>query len=225
VVTMTKVLNLAETLPESQQNAPPLPGPRLLPASGGEGEALRNRAFLDLCRCQWGGVPGIGDVLPGGHLLKPPATPTLRLPRGLGAASALGRRLVFVSRIVPHNGQSVASEVQQFSLWTRSGRRVRAPGLQAGGFVGDVGRVPSPGGDWEGHNENWCPNRPPHRPHSHWRRDRAQSWFAPKWRDQFVFRTFLPPFPASKTQGPFPRDERFPPLTSPGGRSTCTQGV
>ena len=35
---------------------------------------------------------------------------------------------------------------QQFSLWTRWGRRVRAPGLQAGGFAGDVGRVPSPGG-------------------------------------------------------------------------------
>jgi len=33
---------------------------------------------------------------------------------------------------------------QQLSRW---GRRVRAPGLQAGGFAGDVGRVPSPGGD------------------------------------------------------------------------------
>ncbi len=37
-------------------------------------------------------------------------------------------------------------ESQQFSLWTRRGRRVRAPGLQEGGFVGNVGRVPSPGG-------------------------------------------------------------------------------
>jgi len=31
---------------------------------------------------------------------------------------------------------------------------VRAPGLQDGGFVGDVGRVPSPGGGWQAHNEN-----------------------------------------------------------------------
>ena len=35
---------------------------------------------------------------------------------------------------------------QQFSLWTRLRRRVRAPGLQGGGFVEVVGRVPSPGG-------------------------------------------------------------------------------
>ena len=35
---------------------------------------------------------------------------------------------------------------QQFALWARSGRRVKAPGLQEGGFVGEVGRVSSPGG-------------------------------------------------------------------------------
>src|SRR2546428_2895023 len=35
---------------------------------------------------------------------------------------------------------------QQFSLWTRLRRRVRAPGLQGGGFAEVVGRVPSPGG-------------------------------------------------------------------------------
>ena len=34
---------------ESQQNAPPLLSPLLLPTSGGEGEMLRSRAFLDLC--------------------------------------------------------------------------------------------------------------------------------------------------------------------------------
>jgi hypothetical protein len=34
---------------------------------------------------------------------------------------------------------------QQFSLWARWASRVRAPGLQDGGFTGDVGRVPSPG--------------------------------------------------------------------------------
>jgi len=38
--------------------------------------------------------------------------------------------------------------MQQFSLCGRSGRRVRAPGLQEGGFAGYVGRVPhSAGGD------------------------------------------------------------------------------
>src|ERR1039458_6392587 len=42
----------------NQQNAPPLPSPLLLPASGGEGEMLRNRAFLDLCRYQWGSPAG-----------------------------------------------------------------------------------------------------------------------------------------------------------------------
>ena len=36
------------------------------------------------------------------------------------------------------------------SLWTRWGSRVRVPGLQEGGFVGDVGRVPSPGGGCPG---------------------------------------------------------------------------
>ena len=45
---------------------------------------------------------------------------------------------------------------QQFSLWTRLGRRVRAPGLQDGGFVGDVGRVPSPGGDWDSQFMQLC---------------------------------------------------------------------
>jgi len=39
-------------------------------------------------------------------------------------------------------------------IMARSRRRVRAPGLQKGGFVGDVGRIPSPGGDSQGHNEN-----------------------------------------------------------------------
>ena len=43
---------------------------------------------------------------------------------------------------------------QQFSLWTRWGLRVRVPGLQEVGFARDVGRVLSPGGGWQGHNEN-----------------------------------------------------------------------
>ena len=43
-------------------------------------------------------------------------------------------------------------------------RRVRAPGLQEGGFAGDVGRVPSPGGGRQGHSENsWGVSRPPYR--------------------------------------------------------------
>ena len=37
---------------------------------------------------------------------------------------------------------------------TRPARRVRAPGLQVGGFVADVGRVPSPGALRNCHNEN-----------------------------------------------------------------------
>src|SRR5208283_4249115 len=41
-----------------QPNAPPLPNPLLLPASGGEGEMLRIRAFLDLCRYQWASPVG-----------------------------------------------------------------------------------------------------------------------------------------------------------------------
>src|SRR5207249_7553901 len=45
---------------------------------------------------------------------------------------------------------------QQFSLRGKKGRRVRAPGLQGGGFAKVVGRVPSPGGDRGGQNENCC---------------------------------------------------------------------
>lgn len=36
-------------------------------------------------------------------------------------------------------------ELQHFSLWIRSGRRVGVRGLHEGRFAGDVGRVPSPG--------------------------------------------------------------------------------
>src|SRR5208283_3580516 len=51
------------------------------------------------------------------------------------------------------------TQLQQFSLWTEPGGRVGAPGLQDSGFVRGVGRVPSPGEDTKGHNEN-CYNRP-----------------------------------------------------------------
>ena len=40
---------------------------------------------------------------------------------------------------------------------------MRAPGLQEGGFAGGVGRVPSPGTDRGGHNENCCHPIPPDR--------------------------------------------------------------
>ena len=57
---------------------------------------------------------------------------------------------------------------QQFSLWRRWERRVRAPGLQDGGFAGDVGRVPSPGGGRQGYNENcWVLGELRHRSAAH----------------------------------------------------------
>jgi hypothetical protein len=56
--------------------------------------------------------------------------------------------------MLPLRGMIWEGRVQQFSLWTIWGHRVRAPGLQEGAFAGYVGPVPSPGGGLQGHNEN-----------------------------------------------------------------------
>ena len=60
------------------------------------------------------------------------------------ATAGQDRIIVEYARVI-RKAQSGVS-IQRFSLWTRWGRRVRAPGLQEGGFAGYVGRVPSPGG-------------------------------------------------------------------------------
>ena len=68
---------------------------------------------------------------------------------GYSRDEMLARRIYEPGMSSPGCSVRPPTPCQQFSLWTRWGRRVRSPGLQGGGvsvFRWDVGRVPHPAG-------------------------------------------------------------------------------
>ena len=88
-------------------------------------DAALSEAFFLLQRTH-GGADRLLELLERGLVI-----PDFSLVAELRAVGQLLRRY----QSVPMSLADACLVRQQFSLWARSGRRVRAPGLQAGGFV------------------------------------------------------------------------------------------